>query len=174
MAVGDEAKTGITGYVVHFTEHTFGSFSQSSHTAGTAVDFINCSFKTEIESRKLDTFGLQRGNLKRVQLNKSVAGTLEHYLHPHDSPVLLAQALGGGITTSSVSGAFIHSISAGAMTGSQGSLGFNVRKGDTSFTYHGGRINSLKISAEVNELVLVSAEFIFKDSSIGATDISSL
>jgi hypothetical protein len=139
------------------------------------MEFMSCSFKTEIESEKLESIGLNRGFTKRVQLNKSVAGSIEMNLHTIESTPLIANALGGAITTTPGStGAYTHSISSGNFDTGMSSLSFNVRKGDTTpWHYTGGRVNSMKISAEVGEIVKASFDLIFQDSTQLSDDISA-
>jgi hypothetical protein len=174
MAVGDNYQTSVKSYVAAFKETTFGTYPASAATNASAIEFISCGFQTTIDSQKLESFGLTRGYNKRVQLNKNVGGALESYLHPHESPLLFAVAMGGGITSAGTTTAgYTHSLTAGDFDTSPSSLSFNVKKGDTVFGYTGGRVNALKISAKINEPVMVSAEFIFKDSTVGATDIAS-
>lgn len=173
MAVGGDAKVGVNSYVALGKESTFGTYA----SATTAVEAISCSFRTDIESLKLDQIGQNRGYTHRVTLGKNVGGTLEQYLHPQESVLLLANALGGHIvTTTTVTSANIHSLTAGNFN-TQPSLGlsFNVRKGDThTFRYLGGRCNVLKLSGKVGEPLMASYEFVFKDSTQLSDDIVSI
>lgn len=171
MAVGSDVKTVLPSYVAVGKESTWGTYA----SATTAMEFISCSFKTEIESEKLDSIGLNRGFTKRVQLNKVVQGTLEMNLHTIESTPLIANALGGAIsTTAGSTGAYLHSISAGNMDTGLSSLSFNVRKGAShAYRYTGGRVNVMKISAEVGEVVKASFDLIFKDSTQLSDDISA-
>lgn len=173
MAVGDDAKPAVNSYLAAFREATWGTYPATAATNSVAMEFLSCSIKTEIKSEKLDTFGF-RGMTKSVQLERSVAGTLEGYLHPYESPLLFGVALGGGITSASLSGGFIHSISVGNITDtSPTAVSFSYKKGDHVWNYVGGRIDSLKISANVGEVAKVSYEMIFRDSTIGATNIQT-
>ena len=170
MAIGDDAKVAVRSYVAVGKETTFGTYA----SATSALEAISCTFRTDIESEKLDTFGPNRGFTKRVQLNKVVGGTLEAYLHPIDSVLMLAAAMGGGITTSSETGATLHAMNGGNFDTTPGSLSFNVRKGsDHTWRYSGGRVNVLTIAANVGEPVRLTAEFVFKDSTQQADDISA-
>lgn len=172
MAVGDEGKPVIPGYIAMGEESTWGTYN----SATTAVEAISCGFKTEIESQKLDTIGMNRGFSKRVQLNKVVGGEMETYLHPVESALLLANAMGGAVTTTNPStGVYINSITGGGMntTTAVQSICFNERKGDTHvWEYSGGRVNTMKITANVGEPVKVTWEMVFKDSTLGTNDIS--
>lgn len=173
MAIGQGAQTGVKSYVALFIESTFGTFPATAATGASTIEPLTIGFKTDIESTKLDAISRNRGFTKRVQMNKNVAGPLEQYLHPTESPILLALGLGGGLVTSSLTGAYTHSISAGEFSATINSLAFQVRKGDTHhWQYSGGRINSLKISAAVGEPVKCSYDFIFKDSTQTGSDIS--
>lgn len=167
---GSTAKTVLPSYVAVGKESAWGTYA----SATTAMEFISCSFKTEIESQKLDSIGLNRGYTKRVQLNKNVQGSLEMNLHSVESTMMIANALGGAIvTTPGSTGAYVHSISAGNFDTGVSSLSFNVRKGDTTpWHYSGGRVNVMKISAEVGEVVKASFEMIFQDSTQLTDDIS--
>lgn len=175
MAVGSDAKPVLPGYVAMSKETTWGTYA----SATTAVEAISCGFKTEIESEKLDTIGMNRGFSKRVQLNKIVSGDLETYLHPVESTMLIANAMAGPVVSTQVTSSaaiYAHSISAGNYDTSTCILGlsFNVRKGQNHvWRYNGGRVNSMKISAAVGEPVKCTFEMIFKDSTLGTDDIST-
>ena len=172
MAVGGSSYEAVRSYVALGKEGTFGTYA----SATTAVEAISCSFKTEIESQKLDQICANRGYSHRVTLNKNVRGSLEQYLHPQESLLLIANALGGPIISTSLTAASSHSITSGNYdtTTAINSLSFNVRKGQTqTFRYTGGKVNTLKISGSVGEPIKLSAEIIFKDSTLQADDISS-
>ena len=173
MAIGNTAKPVLPSYVAVGKESTWGTYA----SATTAIDFISCSFKTEIESQKLDTIGTNRGFTKRVQLSRMVQGTLESFLHPVESTLLLAAAMGGTLsTTAGSTGAYTHSISTGNFntTSAIQNVSFNVRKGDSFvWRYIGGRVNNLKITANVGEVVKVSFDMVFKDSTQLSDDIGS-
>lgn len=175
MAIGGDSQQGIHSYLAVFREATWGTNPNSGATGATAIPFLTCNFKTEIKSEKLDTVGISQGFMKRVQLDKSVAGTMEMHLHPEESVLLMGVALGGGIISSSLTGAFTHSISAGNVVDtSPTAVSFNFRKGASHvFGYVGGRVNSMKISAKSGEVAKVSFDMVFKDSTIGATDIGT-
>jgi hypothetical protein len=176
MAVGDIAKPILPGYVAMGREATWGTYA----SATSAVEAISCGFKTEIDSEKLDTIGMNRGFSKRVQLNKNVGGDLETYLHPVESVLLIANTMGGPLVSTQVTSSaaiYAHSITAGNFNTSTAILGlsFNVRKGDAhTWRYNGGRVNSMKISAAVGEPVKCTFEMIFKDSTLPSDDISAI
>lgn len=171
MAVGDGAQAAVRSYVALGKEATFGTYA----SATSAVEAISCGFKVDIESKKLESLG-KRGYAKRVQLNKSVGGELEEYLHPHASVLLFAATLGGGITSAlHTTGVYNHSLTAGNFDTAPASLSFNVRKGDThTWRYSGGRVNQLKLSAQVGDLVKASYSMIFKDATQQSDDISGI
>lgn len=173
MAVGDDAKPAVNSYLAAIREATWGTYPSTAGTNTVAMEFLSCSFKTDIKSEKLDTFGF-RGMTKSVQLERAVSGSLEGYLHPYESPLLFGVALGGGIVSASLSGGFLHSISVGNITDtSPTAISFNYKKGDHVFNYVGGRIDTLKITAAVGEVAKVSYDMIFKDSTVGATNIAA-
>lgn len=172
--VGTNSKIGLDSYLAVFQETTFGTFPATAETGATTLEPLSIGFVTEIVNQKLEQISGRRGFTKRVQLDKNVAGTLEQNLHSEESVLLIAACMGGGIATSSLTGAFQHVISAGSFDTAPISLSFLERKGDTHFwQYSGGRVNTLTIGANVGELVKASFEFIFKDSTQSGADISS-
>lgn len=173
MAIGDGAEIGLTSYVAFAKEATFGTYA----SATTAIDFLSCTFKVTRDSQKLDTFGLTRGFTKRVQLGQNVTGSIETYLHPADTTLLVAAALGGPIaSTGTTVSHYTHSISAGNFdtTTAINQLSCNEKKGLHTFRYIGGRVNSIKFVANVGDPVMVTAEFMFKDATLQSDDISSI
>jgi len=173
MPVGGEAKTAVLSYIALGKEGTFGTYA----SATTAVEAISCTFRTDIESEKLDQIGASRGFSHRVTKGKIVGGTLEQYLHPQESVLLIANALGGALVSNSISGGFAHSVSAGNFdtTTAINQLSFNVRKGESHvWRYTGGRCNQLKITGAVGEAVKVSYEFVFKDSTLLSDNIIAI
>lgn len=175
MAVGDSAESSIRSYIAYGKETTYGTYA----SATTSIEALSCSFRTDIDSIKLESFGTTSRNFtKRVQTDKKVGGTLEQYLHPIESVLLFSNALGGPLVTTSLTSAATHSLSSGNFDTSTAILGlsFNERKGSNSnhvFRYSGGRVNSLAISAEVGQPVKLSAEIMFMDSTLGSDDISA-
>lgn len=172
MAVGDGAEAAIRSYIAYGKETTFGTYASVS----VAVEAISCSFKVEKESQKLETLNKSRDFSKRVQTNQNVGGTLEMYLHPIESVLLFATAMGGGIATSSQSGVAIHTITAGNFDTSPSSLSFNIRKGSNAnhvWEYSGGRPNVITIAAEIGEPVMLTAEMVFKDATLGTNNIGA-
>lgn len=173
MGVGSDFRTVVSGYVSMGKETTWGTYA----SATSAVEAIKCDFKTEIASQKLDAIG-NRGFHKTVRLNKTVAGELDTYFHPIESVLLLANCLGGPLVSNSVTASvYDHSISTGNYDTTTAILGlsFNERKGEThTWRYNGGRVNTMKISAKVGEVVKVSWAMVFKDSTLTADDVSAI
>ena len=169
---GSTAKSALFSYVAVGKETTYGTYA----SATTAIEALSCSFKTERKSEKLETMFKSRGYAKRVLLDKMVAGSLDMFLHPDESALILANALGGAVVSTASGTAYNHSMSAGNFDTSTAILGlsFNVRKGDEHvMRYSGGKVNSLKISGKVGEVVKMSADIIFKDSTTLSDDIST-
>lgn len=173
MGIGENAELGVNSYVAFWKESSFGTFPATGSTNASTMEPLTIGFKTEISNQKLETISRNRGFTKRVQLDKTVAGTIEQFLHPQESVLPLAVALGGGISSASLSGGFIHSMTAGNFDTSPASMSFQVRKGATNhFQYVGGRVNNCTITGNVGEPVKVSYEFMFKDSTQSGSDIS--
>ena len=174
MAVGDEARVSVRSYCAVFLETTYGTYPATAATNATAIEPLAIDIKTDIKSEMIESLYKFRGHIKRVQLDKEVVGTVEHYLHPHESVRLIATALGGGISSTVTSNVATHTLTVGNFDTNNSSISLNVRKGETNvFGYTGGRVNVLKLSANVGEPVKVSYEMIFKDSTFGITDIGS-
>lgn len=171
MAVGDGGEAVARSYVAVGKEGTFGTYTAPS----SAIEALSCGLMTEIETEKLDTIGGgNRGMAKRVQLDKKVGGSIEQYVHPQESVLMFASALGGGIVSAAhTTGVYNHSLTAGNFDTTPASLCFNVRKGSTlTFQYSGARCNQLRISAQVGEVVKASYDFVCKDSTQASADLS--
>lgn len=174
MTIGNSYEMGVNSYVAVFKESTYGTFPATGATGASTLEALSIGIKTEIESQKLETISLNRGATKRVQLNKNVSGAMEQYLHPTESPLLMAVALGGGIASSSLTGAYTHSLTAGNFDTSPSSISMQVRKGSTNhWQYTGGRVNQMTISGNVGEVVKVAYDMIFKDSTQAGSDIAT-
>lgn len=170
MAIGDLAAPQARSYVAVGRETTLGTYA----SATTAMEFLSCTFQKTIESTKIAAIGPTRAYGRRVQLGHVTAGSLEHNLHPIDSTLMIINALGGGVVTTSQSGIAIHSITAGNFDTLAASLSFNVRKGDViTYRYVGGRVNQLTISAAVGEVAKASYEMVFIDGTQQSDDILS-
>jgi hypothetical protein len=174
MPIGANAELGVTSYVAIFKESSFGTYPATAATGASSLEPLTIGFKTEVTSQKLEEISRNRGFTKRVQLLKNVKGNLEQYLHPQESVLLTALALGGGIVSASVSGGFSHSLTSGNGDTSPSSISMLVRKGSQHFfQYTGGKVNQMTISGNVGEPVKVAYEMIFKDSTLAGADISS-
>lgn len=175
MAQGDSARAVVNSYIAVGREAAFGTY-QSATASMACLEALSCSFKTEIESMKIPSLSTNRGASRRVQLNKNVAGTLEQYLHPQESVLCMAAALGGGISSSAGSGgSYVHVMQAGNFTASISSVCFNLRKASgQTWRYQGGRVNSMKMTANVGEPVKMSYDFLFKDSTALSEDLSAI
>lgn len=173
MAVGGDSYQAVNSYLIVQRESTWGSLQHSGATNSVAIPFLSCNIKTDIKSEKLDTIG-HRGFIKRVPLERSVSGTLETHLNAVETTLLMGVALGGGITSTSLTGAYTHSLSVGDIVNTAPTaVSFNMKKGGQVFNYLGGRVNSMKITANAGEVAKVSFDMIFKDSTIGATDVAT-
>lgn len=172
MSVGDFAEAATRSYVALGKESTFGTYA----SATTAVEAISCGFIVERESQKIEAIGPSRAMITRVQLEQTVSGPLETNLHPHQSVLLIANAMGGGIASSvtAVAGTYTHSITAGNFDTMASSLSFNVRKGSTlTWRYLGGRVNEMKIVGEVGSPIVATFDFFFRDATQTADDIAT-
>jgi len=174
MAIGDGAHASVRSYIAVARETTFGTYA----TCTTAIEALSCSFKTTIQTMKIDSLSTNRGQSRRVMLDKEVAGTIEMYGHPIESTLIFASALGGAVTSTQPStGVYQHVINAGNFGDTIPSVCFNVRKGGETSTsvwqYSGGRVNSLKLTANVGEPLRVSADYIFQDSTTLSNDVSA-
>jgi hypothetical protein len=176
MAQGDSARAVVQSYVTIGREASFGTY-QSVTTSMAAIEALSCSFKTDIVSQKIPSLSTNRGPHRRVQLDKNVQGTLEQNLHPIESVLPMAAALGGGISTASGSGtSYIHTMISGNFDQSISSVCFNLKKAGSGQTwrYLGGRVNSMKMTANVGEPVKMSYDFVFKDSTALTEDLSGI
>ncbi|MCK5358331.1 MAG: hypothetical protein KAJ48_08040 [Elusimicrobiales bacterium] len=174
MGIGDKAEASVRSYVAMDREVTYGTYTTNT-TALTAVEALSCSFKTNIKSIKLPAITTNRGFSRRVMTDKEVGGTLETYGHPNESILVLVSGLGGALSTTTLStGAYSHVLNAGNFGSSIPSVCFNVRKGSAqTWRYSGGRVNTLKLSAEVGDMLKISADYIFKDSTQVSDDQSA-
>jgi hypothetical protein len=119
-------------------------------------------------------------------MGKVVGGGLEFYADP-ECPAfnyILHNALGGDITTATATGetasglGFEHTIEIGNISDqTYTGLSFNIRRGDSTngkvTEYVGGRVNEITFSAELDEPLKVSTDFVFKDSTNTTNNIES-
>jgi Phage tail tube protein len=174
MAIGTNAYPMVNSYVSVGREIGYGNYPTDA-SSFTAIEALTCGFKTDIETQKIDSLSFNRGMTRRLQLGKNVVGALEQNLHPIESPLLCYAGLGGALnSTELTTGVYQHEMFAGNFDKSVSSVSFNVRKGENFvWRYWGGRVNSIKISANVGEPVKVSYDFVFKDSEQLSDDISA-
>lgn len=174
MTIGESGIPGAASYFAVFQEGAFASVTGlTAGTGGTAFEPLSFGVKKEIESQKIDTLSRTRDFVKRIQLNKSVAGAIEMHVHPVESALFLINAMGGTVTTSGGStNVYIHSVSAGDFSHTAlASLSIKSRLGTSHYRrYSGGRINVLTIAGTVGEPVRMTCEMIFNDMSLTATD----
>lgn len=175
MAQGDSARAVVNSYIAIGAEPSYGTYTVLT-TSVACIEALSCSFKTDITSQKIPSLSTNRGPHRRVMLDKSVAGSLEQYLHPQESVLCIAAAMGGGISTVSASAtSYLHTMISGNFTASISSVCFNVRKSTgATWRYQGGRVNSMKMTANVGEPVKMSYDFIFKDSTALTEDLSAI
>ncbi len=172
MAVGDGGEATVRSYVSVGKEGTFGTYTAPT----SAIEALSCGFITEIDSESIDSIGGgNRGMNKRVMKDKKVMGPLETYLHPQESVLMMANAMGGGINSAAhTATVYNHTLTAGNFNTDAASLCFNVRKGSAMVSaYVGGRCNQMRVSANVGEIVKVAYDFVFKDSTTGVADLSA-
>ena len=132
--------------------------------------------------------GSSRAYTDRVLTSVMVDGELTgNFRADEDSCILLlGNALGGAITSSTVSAAscFLHTINIGDMQNNTNTAGaafqgisINLKKGGTDgkvFEYIGCRVNELMFTAEIDEPLKFSATLIGKDATLTTNDISSV
>lgn len=172
MAQGDQSKVGVDSAVAVRQEATYGTFALTT-TSLHPLQVISVGLETHFETKKLDQLARSRGFSTQVQMDKICGGPLEMYFHPEESTRLLANAMGGNYSFTSITSAGDHSITAGnfSSTDTITSLSIYVRKGDThAWRYAGCVINSMKLSASINEPLKMSCEIVAQDSSLSASD----
>ncbi|MEA3279476.1 MAG: phage tail tube protein [Thermodesulfobacteriota bacterium] len=174
MTIGQGGVPAALSYFAVFQEDAFGTVTGlTAGTNGTAFEPLSFGIKTEIESQKLDTISRNRGTAKRVQLNKTVAGAVETFLHPFESSRFLFNVMGGTVTSAGGStNVYIHSITAGNFSHTAlASLAIKSRVGSSHYRkYIGGRVNQLTISGNIGEPIKMSAEMIFGDMTMTSSD----
>lgn len=178
MTIGQSGIPAASSYFAVFQEGAFGSVTGlTAATGATAFEPMSFSIIQEIEPLKLDTLAKTRGFTKRVQGNKTVSGTIEQHLHAEESALFLINAMAGTVTSAAGSaGSYTHSITAGDYSATAlASLSIKARKGSSHFArYYGGRVNQLTITGNVGETIKMSADVIFKDSTLTSSgDISA-
>lgn len=182
MAVGDTALYSGESYLGFGRESTYGTYV----TAGAGLDFISASLKTMKDAKILEQVERKRTMSKQMSLGKTVEGELEAYVatEPTAMGFILQNAFGGTVTSATATGetagglAFTHTFAEGSMDQGYKALSVNARKGPSSggkvWRYSGGRINTLGLTAEIDEPLKMNLAMIFKDSTQLSDDIESL
>ncbi len=172
MAVGDTSKPGVQSAIAVRPEATYGTFAVTTSALNPYAP-TSIGIRTEFATQKLEELTGNRGYSRQVQLDKSVAGAIEGFFHPEESLPFLINAFGGRYTFNSLTSAGDHSVSTGNFSASDTCVSLSVwaQKGESHFfRYAGGVINSYKLSAAIGEPLKMTAEFVFKDSSISTAD----
>lgn len=177
MTIGQDGFVAANSYFAAFKEGSFGSVTGlTAATNATAFEPTSWGIKQEIEPLMLDSMANNRGMVIRAQGNKTVAGTMEQWLHAEESAIFLIMAMGGAVVSAAgSSGSNTHSITAGNMDATLPGISIKASKGGKGFVrYYGGRVNQLTISGNIGEPIKMSADMIFQDSTmIGSGDISA-
>lgn len=171
MPVGSGTALGWGALLGYGLETTWGT----AVTATSFMEFRSESLKKTIDEEKLESIGGGRSVIRRVQKNVNVEGSLAFDLHPVDGIHFLKQALMGTVTsaTSGAAGslAFVHTFTTGDLsTVTQKGVTFEVKpwsETTTAWIYNGCRVQSYKISANINEPVKCEIEWVGRDATTG-------
>lgn len=182
MAVGSGAITSFDSYLAVGKETTYGTAVTT--TAG--IPFISSSLKTLQEGKILEQIETSRVYSQQIRMGKVIEGEVEGYFYPAltGCAYLLQSGFGMPVVTSATAtgettggGGFTHTFLLGQYVGTYSSLSLNNRKGDSAsakvFKYTGMKVNELTFSAELDEALKYTVSLVGKDSTSGATDISS-
>ena len=170
MAVGSGASLGFDVLLGFADETTWGT----KVTATSFMEFRSESLKKNIEEEVLESLGTGRSMARRVQKQVTVEGSIMYDLHPVDGIALLKHAMMGSVTSALVgtAAAYMHTFTTGDLsTITQKGISFEVKpQGDTTtaFYFTGCRVNSMKMSAAINEPIKCELEFVGKDGTTGA------
>ncbi len=169
MAIGDSARTSAGALLGFGLEPTWGT----GVTATSFMEYTSQNFKLTIESEKIESLGTGRAAVRQVRKNKSVEGTLAYNLHPVDAIPLIKQALMGTVTSAiSTATAYTHTFTAGDLsTITEQGITFEVKPSSdttTAFQFIGCRVNTWKLSANINEVIKSEMGFIGKDATTTA------
>lgn len=179
---GDNALFAGESYVAVGRESTWGTGVTT--TAG--IDFISSSIRVVQASQILEEVSRKRTHQRDIRLGKVVQGDLVSNVYPDltYTAFLLQNAFGGAVTSATATGettggvAMTHTFNTGSFDQSYTALSVTERKGPATggkvFKYNGGRVNSLQISAQLDQAVQMTASLVFKDATVGATDIENL
>ena len=182
MAVGQGAVTGFDSYTGLARETTYGTYVTG--TAG--IDFISNTLRMTKENKVIEEVNGSRVYSDTIGLGRKVEGDIEVYYDPKSTGYnyLLQNALGGAAITSATAtgetaggSAFTHTFTLGNFSATHGSLSANIRKGGSSagkiFEYSGLRVNEWKLTAELDEAVMMTFSMIGKDETASSNDVSS-
>jgi hypothetical protein len=183
MSVGDSANILSDSYFAVGKESTFGT----GVTCTSALDFISLSLKTVQESKTLEQVERKRTMSKSIRMGRVIEGDCEFYFVPQitASSYIIANAFGGTITSATATGestgasnmAYTHTFNIGNMDQNTVSLSGNLRRGPTTtgkvFEYVGLRVNTLAVTAEIDEALKMSASFVGKDVSQTSNDVET-
>lgn len=181
MAVGQGSLFAGESYLGIGRESTFGTYA----TATAGLDFLSSSLKTLKDSKILEQVERSRTYSKSFSLGRVISGEVGFYPSTEVTATayILQNAFGGTITSATATGetvggsAITHTFDVGSMDQSFTALSFNERKGPATggkvWEYHGGRVNTLNITAELDNPLMMNASIIFKDSTQNANDIET-
>jgi hypothetical protein len=182
MANGDSGLLGAFSYFGLGRETTVGTYN----TCPSSLDFLSTSLKTQKDSKILEQIERSRTYSKRLQLGKTVGGDVGFYLAPLETAqsYIFQNAFGGTATVSTATSETTNGLgfqtvfSTGNMDQSAQSLCLNVRKGPVTsgriWEYSGIRVDTLGISAQLDEPVMVNVGFVGMDSSQTTNDLESV
>lgn len=182
MTVGESALYSGESYIGFGRETTFGTYA----TASAGLDFISASIKTVKDSKVLEQIERKRTMAKSFSLGKTIEGDVEAHASADITAMayILQNAFGGTVTSATATGettgstAIVHTFSEGSLDQSYTALSVNHRKGPSSsgriWRYLGGRVDSLELTAELDEPLKYTASLAFKDSTQTADDVESL
>lgn len=166
MAIGDSSELGYRSIAATRMETAYGTIAG---TATNFFEFISNGLKGNVEELKGAEINSHRGYTRRFQMNRTVEGSVEKYLHPVDGIDLFLHALGGTISTTALStGAYSHVIKSGdlnpAASTTYSSFTMDVRKGpNRQLTYSGLRVNQMSIKGEIGQPIMVTYDLVGKD-----------
>lgn len=179
---GDNALFAGESYVAVGRESTWGT----GVTTTASIDFISSSIKVVKASQVLEEVSRKRTHQRDIRLGKVVAGDLMSNLYPDltYTAYILQNAFGGAVTSATATAettggaAMTHTFNTGSFDQSYTALSMTERKGPAAggkvFKYNGGRVNSLSLVANLDQAVQMTAGLVFKDATVGATDVESL
>lgn len=181
MAVGDSSLNPGESYLGFGRETTYGTYV----TATAGIDFISHSIKTVKDATIIEQVERKRTMSKQISISKVVEGDLDLYVQTETTAMgfIFQNAFGGTVTSATATGetaggtAFTHTFSEGSMDQTYKSLSVNTRKGPSTtgkvFRYNGGRVNSLALTADIDQPLMCSLNMIFKDSTTLSDDLEA-